>query len=486
MANNVAVALPSLKLSDDEQREVNKLRSRISGFAKKNKLKHEFYEGKNVARDLNISIPPHLKDLIVSVGWAGTVVDVTEERLDLLGWTSIKDDLRGLDDIYTDNELDLEASRAHIEALITGTGIVTVGKGDSDEPEVLITPESSSHSTAVWDYRKRRVSSALSQTLDDTGKVIMETLYLPNENIRFERARNGRLVIVDRDTHKLNRVLVARMRNRSRASDSEGRSEITKPIMYYTDAACRTMLGMEINREFYTAPQRYALGAEPEQFGVTEESSDYDKVLAGWRATMGRFNVIPRNGDDELPILDQFPSQPPTPYIEQLRAYSQFVSSESGIPETYLGFSTDNPPSADSIRQNEYRLVKRAERRQKAFGSAWREIAYLALLVRDEKVDPEWFKTIKVRWEDPSTPTRAATADEATKLVASGILTPDSKVTYDRIGLSDQDQARLAEDKRQLRVTELLQNIRAAGDQARQDPATASAVQPGSAGEGDE
>src|SRR5690606_22924787 len=214
--------------------------------------------------------------LAVSVGWPGTVVDVTEERLDLLGWTSVTDELYGLDQVFRDNQLALEASRAHLDALITGTGFVTVGTGDETigEPEILITIESSSSATAIWDYRTRRTTCGLSQTKDENGNVVMESLYLPNETIRFERGANRKLIVVDRDRHNLNRVLMARLRNRDRASDFEGRSEITRPLMYYTDAACRTMLGMEINREFYTAPQRYALGAEPEQFGVAEDASD--------------------------------------------------------------------------------------------------------------------------------------------------------------------------------------------------------------------
>ncbi|MFF9541283.1 phage portal protein [Streptomyces sp. NPDC014724] len=472
---SVDITLPSLTLSDDESKLVGQLRGRIQKYAKKNALKHEYYEGKQKVRQLNIAVPPSLQEIAVSVGWPGTVVDVLEERLDWLGWTSPNDDVLGLDEIYRDNLLGMESSRVHLEALITGTGFVTVGKGDpsNGEPEILVTVESASTCTAVWDYRTRRVSAALSQTVDETGTVLMESLYLPNETIIFERQHN-KLVVVDRQHHKLNRVLVSRLRNRDRAIDMEGRSELTRPVLYYTDAACRTMLGMEINREFYQAPQRYALGAEPEQFGVSEDSSDDERVLAGWRAAMGRLNIIPATDDGEIPEMGQFPASPPTPGIDMVRFYSQMISSESGIPPTYLGFVTDNPASADSIRQLEYRLVKRAERRQIAFGQSWREVGYLALLVRDGEVDPDAFRAIEPRWKDASTPTRAAAADEALKLTSAGILTPDSGVTYDRIGLSIQDQERIKNDKRQARVAELLQRLPNAANQARQSPNVAN------------
>ncbi|MFB8281899.1 phage portal protein [Nocardia colli] len=474
----VAISLPNLGLNDDEQRLVGQMRSRIGRYARKNQRKQDFYEAKQKITHLDIAVPPQLRELAVACGWPGTVVDVLEERLDWLGWATNNDDALGLDDIYRDNHLGLESSRAHTDALIVGTDFIAVGKGDEStgEPEVLVTVESPSSCTAIWNYRTRRNDAALSQTRDEHGHVVLESLYLPNATIRFERGPGKKLAVVDRDDHGLGRVPVARMRNRDRASDLEGRSEITRPIRYYTDAACRTLLGLEINREFYTAPQRYALGADPEQFGVGENSSPHERIMAGWNAAMGRLNIVPRDEDGELPEMGQFPSNPPTPYVEQLRVYSQFVSSESGIPSPYLGFVTDNPPSADAIRQAEFRLVKRAERRQASFGMAWREVAFLSLLVRDKKVDPEVFRRIYVNWRDASTPTRSATADEALKLVTAGVLLPDSRVTYDRIGLAPQDQEKLEEEKRRNRVAAVVRNLPAAGAAARQDPDVASAV----------
>lgn len=91
--------------------------------------------------------------------------------------------------------------------------------------------------------------------------------------------------------------------------------------------------------------------------------------------------------------------------------------------------------------------MKRAERRQTSFGLAWREVAYLSMLFRDGSVDPDVFRQIGVKWRDASTPTRAASADEAAKLIGSGVLPPDSPVTYDRIGLSLQEQQQLDRDR---------------------------------------
>ncbi|MUL47595.1 phage portal protein [Mycobacterium sp. CBMA293] len=458
-----SIALPTLRLSDSEAETVGLLRSRLTQVSAKNRLKSDLYESKRRAQDLGISIPEGMDGLIDAViGWPGTVVDVLEERLDFQGWTGA--DELNLIDVYDDNQLAVESGRGHLDTIIYGCGFGAVGRGDTEagEPGILVSVESTESCTVEWNYRLRRAKSGLSQTRDEKGVVQLETLYLPDETIRFELVR-GELVVVDRDPHGLGRVPVVRILNRDRASDINGRSEITRAVEYYTYAALRTMTGLEVNREFYTSPKWSALNADPEVFGMSEDKSPKENKRAGFSATQGRLNVIPpqvdENGDPVEVKLHEFRPAPPTPYIEQVKLYSQLLAAESGMPAPYLGFVTDNPASADSIRQQEYRLVKRAERRQTSFGLAWREVAYLALLFRDGSVDPEVFRQVGAKWRDASTPTRAAAADEATKLIGAQILPPDSTVTYDRVGLSQQEQKQLERDRRRSTVTSLLSRL---------------------------
>lgn len=469
----MAIALPTLKLSESEAESVGLLRGTLLKVQVKNALKSDLYESKRNAEDLGIAIPTGMDHLINAViGWPGTVVDVLEERLDFQGWTGAGD--LNLGDVFDDNQLAVESGRGHLDSLIYGCGFETVGRGDVSvgEPQILVSVESTESCTVEWDYRLRRAKSGLSQTRDDKGVVQMETLYLPNETIRFERVR-GELVVVDRDQHGLGRVPVVRTLNRDRASDVNGRSEITRAVEYYTYAALRTLTGLEVNREFYTSPKWSALNADPKVFGMSEDKSAAENRKAGFSATQGRLNVIPpqvdENGEPVEVKLHEFRPAPPTPYIDQVKLYSQLLAAESGMPAPYLGFVTDNPASADSIRQQEYRLVKRAERRQTSFGLAWREVAYLALLLRDGSVDPEAFRQVGVKWRDASTPTRAAAADEATKLIAAQVLQPDSSVTYDRIGLSQQEQDQLERDRQRSSVTDLISGLRPASDAAQSD-----------------
>jgi hypothetical protein len=446
-----------MSLTLDELSIVEHLFRKLQSHDAKNAELGRYYEGKNRLKDLRISIPPQLTAVQSVVGWAGTAVDVLEERLDLEGY--IGGDSFELNEIFRANELDLESTLGHRDALTFGTGFIVVGKGQNGEPDPLITIESPTVMTAHYDMRARRLSAALLVHRTATGAAQFGTLYLPDVNITLEYA-NGTWFDVDRDEHRLGRVLVASLPNNPRSSDPYGRSEITPAVRSYTDSAMRTLLGAEIAREFYSAPQRYILGAPEDIF------TDADgNALNPWTVYQGRYLGVPANEDGQVPQVGQFSANSTSPYFEQVRAYAQLLAAETAIPSSYLGFQTDNPSSADAIRQMEARLVKRAERRQKQFGRTWAEVARLALLVRDGSIPAE-ASSIRPIWRDASTPTRAAAADEAVKLIAAGVLLGDSEVTYNRIGLTDSDKEVLKAEKRVARATNLVGNLAAAATAA--------------------
>ena len=455
----VAVSLPTLSIGDDETALINFHLNRLTAYNVKNKIHEAYHEGKVRLRNLGTAVPPELQDIETVVGWPGSVVEVLDERLDWLGWASDNGNVLDLDTVFLDNMLDVEGGQGHLDGLIYGTYFVVVGSGYDGEPSPLITIESPKTMTGEWDGRIRRLSSALSIDGEEAGRVNAVTLYLPNENISLY-TKDGVWKVEDRDEHNAGRVLVAQGVNRPRAGDPAGRSEITRPLRAYTDAAVRTMLGMEVHREFYQAPQRYALGVDGDAF--TDKDGN---VKTGWEAVMGRMLALPRDEDGELPVVGQFAQSSPQPYLSQVQGLAQLVAGEAGIPSTYLGFYSENPTSADAIRAAEARLIKRAERRQASFGRTWREVGALALLVRDGEI-PEEYRTVYAKWRDPATPTRSAAADEATKLVGAGILPPDSSVTYDRLGFSPAEQRQLASDKRRAAARQTLTALTAAAQAA--------------------
>jgi hypothetical protein len=454
-----------MSLTPDELGLLNYLYTKIQKHDPKNYVLQRYYEGRNKLKDLRISIPPQLTAVETVVGWAGTAVDVLEERLDLEGFIDPAD--LGINEIFRQNEMDLESSLGHKDALVFGTGFVTVGRGLDGEPDPLITIESPKKMTALYDLRTRRLKAALLINRNETGTPISGTMYLPDQTIFLEYT-NRAWIDIDRDVHNLGRVLVAQLPNNPRSGDPYGRTEITRAVRSYTDSAMRTLLGAEVAREFYSAPQRYILGANEDVF------LDADgKPLNPWSVYQGRVLGIPYNeAEGVMPQVGQFQANDTRPYFEQIKAYAQLMAAETAIPASYLGFQTDNPASADAIRQMEARLVKRAERRQRQFGRTWGEVARLALLVRDGSI-PEEANEIRPVWRDASTPTRAAAADEAVKLISAGVLLPDSEITYNRIGLSETDKEILRREKTAAQANNLIANLAAASQAAAQNPTVA-------------
>lgn len=454
-------------LSEQETALVQAMSGRLSLVAEHNHRKASAYDAKRSARHLGISIPPAFRKVETVLGWPGTAVDVLEEHINLEDIVLPGSTDEGLADLIADNNLLLEAQQAHLDALIYGTSFIAVGTGQGDEPEVLVTVESPEHMTAIWDRRSRRVQAAASFTSVE-GREAEVTLYLTDQTVRAVRTGDG-WVVVDRDQHNLGRVPVVQLVNRRRPSDVTGRSEITRAVLAYTDAGVRTLLGMDVAREFYAAPQRYILGADESAFQDAQGNS-----RDAWSTYLGRILALTRDENGELPQVGQFTASSPSPYLEQLRGLAQLFSAEAGLPVSYLGIVTDNPASADAIREAKARLISRASRRQSAWSpTGWAEVARLGLLIRDGAL-PDNANRIQVLWGDPASPTPSAQADQASKLVGSGIIPATADVTREMSGLTQQQRQRLAVEERRTAGRTATTELAAAAQSALADPAVAA------------
>lgn len=430
--------------------DVLRLRNSFESYQGENAKKAEAYDGKRRVRDLGISLPPALSRLDSVLGWPGTVVDVTEERLDFTGWSGSE-----LDGIFDANDLDVKAPTVHTDGLIFGTTFVTVTAGREDEPEVVISASSPQHMSATRSLRTGLLTEAC-QFFDapvQSGEIDRCVLYRPDETVWLVNDGGWKIEAVDE--HRLGRVPVAVFVNRPRASKPGGRSDITPTVFSLTDSALRTLVAAEIAREFYAVPQRYMMGA-PESFFLDEEGNP----RGAWDAMMGKILAVERDEDGEVPEVGSFTAHTMSPFFEQMREYARQLSAETSIPSTRLGFTTDNPASADAIRMAENGLIKRAERRQTWFGKAWTEVARLALMVRDGKsFDQLTAEELAIRpiWRDPATPTRSATTDQALKLHSMGV--PFGEFMMHMLGLSQQEKEMLERDQQAGLRNQLLQSI---------------------------
>lgn len=399
-----------------------------------NKLKQAYYDFEaRVPR--SPVLPVAWQEARQICGWPSTVVDVLEERLDLLGWRG--DDSGTLDALYGDG-MALEASLAHLDALIYGVSFVLVDPhAGADQTPDLVTAASPLDTTGIWDGRRRRLVAALTITDRDQTTGSPRTLAYADDDLTGSlQMAAGVWRWLDRRPHALGRCPVVQMVNRPRASRLGGRSEITLPVRAYTDQGVQTLAGMRANRDFYAYPRNYATNAADSLF--TDAAG---QPVPGWQTAMAAMLTAPPPVPGEPEVhFGSFAASPPTPYLDQIRGLAMQLAGEAAIPPHYLGLLTDNPASAEAIRNIESRLVKRTERRQTSFGWAWREVARLVLAAHG--IDGSQVAPL---WRPADTPTVAAEADAAVKLVQAGILPANSPVTYDRLRISPEDQRRISD-----------------------------------------
>ncbi|MFE1321600.1 phage portal protein [Kitasatospora phosalacinea] len=446
-----APALPSTFLSDDELAMIGEMRADLLTSRYQLELRDAYFNGEQLVRDLGISIPPQLKGLHTVIGWPRIGVEALEHRLDLeaFRWADGGDasDLREIADA---NDLFDECSLAHTDALVYGREYVTVGSGDcgSSDCPPLITYESPLDMTVLWDARTRTVLAALRESqgsrlgydLGPSDRLV--TLMLPDSTIHAAPSSSGGLEIVERDDHGMGMVPVLRMANRQRTADRVGRSEITPEVMSVTDAACRRLMGIEVAAEFFGAPQRYILGASESAFQDAEGNAK-----SAWETYIGRVLALERDEDGNTPEVGQFAAHDPSNQTKIVDLYARIMSSQLSVPPHMLGYTSDNPASADAIRSAQDSLVKKAERRIRRFSATHRDTMRLALWVRDGQ-PPDKARRIECVWRNPATPTLASQTDAAVKMVTAGLIPAESDVALEMAGLTEDQRRRVEADRK--------------------------------------
>lgn len=379
------------------------------------------YEMRSPRMYMHPEIQAELGDRIkqVVIAWPQLVVDALEERLDVEGFRLPKGDP---DDelwrVWQQNCADEQSQMATVDALTMRRSYIAVGTNEADAETPLITFESPLEVFADIDPRTRDVRSAIrvygygvyppdgqqaEQAIVSGRLEKYATVYEPNRTSYYDLTSDWKLL--DRDEHGLGVVPIVPMVNRARLADWRGRSELD-PILPLAHAANKLATDMMIAAEFVAVPLRGIFGASPTDF----EDPEGNRV-SPLQALMGRMLTVP----DEEKIMRQFEfaSAQLSNFHDSIKQLAQLVASLAGLPPAFLGLATDQPPSADAIRASEARLVKRAERKQRAFGGAYeRAMRISRLLVGDD--DPKWLR-LETIWRDASTPTVAEMADAAVK-----------------------------------------------------------------------
>lgn len=448
-------------LDDNERAWVQFLDQRLTYQSISMKLSDAYYEGVQRIPDLGISVPPNLAHIRTVVDWARVCVDPIVARqvvqgFRLPGATEVDDDLW---DIWQANNMDAESPLTYLDKLVYGRGYMIAGTGD--DGDALITTESPLNVAMEHDPKTRKGIAAY-QSFEESGEY-RAALYLPNVNIYMSRQPDGRWEVTDRDQHGLGELAVVRFANRARTKSRDGRSEITPAIMSTIDSTCRTLLGMEIAREFYSVPHKWAVGVSQSDF-VDKDGNP----IPAWQATMSKFLALENDETGATPKVGQFTAYDPSTYTRIVDQYAQLMASFTSFPPAYFGnASSANPASADAIRVGEAGINRRADQANVECDDPQETVMRLAWRIRNGgKPAPKQMMRLETDWADTATATPAATTDAMTKQIQVGAVPATSDVVLKRLGYSAVERSRLEQDRKAAEGDALLARIAGQASQA--------------------
>jgi len=474
LATLIASTGPVAGLTDLEKATLSELWKVWTLKLRRNLLRSSYYDQHNVLKDLGIAIPPHLTDLELVLGWPAKAVDTLSRRCKLDGFVvpGDEEDAFGIKDLWRANDMHMELPQTLSSTLVHSCSFLTVTKGDLSmgEPEVLISSQSALFGSGIWDSRRRRLKSALTITdMDDLGRVTGWALFMPQMTVRA--MYDGYQWEISRFEHTLDRLPVELLPYKPRLDRPFGCSRISRAVMGLSDSALRTLFRMEIHAEFFSSPQRYAMGADESMFVDAD-----GEPITQWQAILGRVWAAGRDPDTgEMPTLGQFPQSSPQPHTEQLRSLAAMFCSETSLPLNALGIVQDNPSSADAIEAAERDLIIEARYAMDCFGPRIARAMVTAVQIRDDlDSPPDELSRLDALWRDPENPPQSAAGDFLIKTVQAMPWLADSKVPLEQLGWDATTVERAWADKRRSNVSSLLQRLQqpqAAPNEQAVDPA---------------
>ena len=344
---------------------IGKLKSKLASKKLRVLIRYEFYDQKFWPSDNGISTPQTQANKIKPVvGWCTKAVDALADRLVFKGF---KNDNFDMMNIFEMNNPDTFFDSAILSALISSCSFVYVSQDTDGFPSLQVID--GANATGVMDTKTGLLKEgyAILDT-DDNGKPILEAYFTPEYTEYFEKGKEP--YTIDNPTRVPLLVPVV-----YKPSDTRpfGHSRISRACMDITQNACKTIRRSEISSEFYSYPQKYVVG-------LSEDSEPIEK----WQASMSSMLSIYKDEDGDKPSLGQFSQQSMAPHLDVFQMYVKQFCGETGLTADDLGFVSDNPTSAESIKASHETLKLTARKAQKTFGRSFLNVGYVAACLRDE------------------------------------------------------------------------------------------------------
>lgn len=459
----IVAPVRQIGLDDVEVEALSKLLNVWREKRPKNLILNAYYDSQRVFRDLGISIPPQLQKTNAALGWPSRAVKALARKHQFEGFSiDGQTDPFDVGELLTLNEFETELSQAVVAAYKHSCSFITVTQGDTTagEPDVLVQVRDAEWSAALWDKRRREISAALAIIdIDETGTPVKATLFLRDRNVDLYQEHG--MWRGEATMHNLNRVLVEPLVYDPQIGRPFGKSRITREVRYLTDVGVRTMVRAEVGAEFFTSPQRYALGVKEDAF----------KDSARWTAFMGRVWALDLNEEGEKPEVGQFSAMSMAPHLEMYRQVAQNFCSETGLPTSAVGIFADNPASSEAMQAAENQLAEDAEYQWRIFRPRLRRVVENIIMLRDGLSEPpaEAWK-MQVNWTPARYVSPQAASDFAVKAVGADPALGGTNVMRRRLGFSQGEIDELTSEATKARTAGVLERLLASSPAAPGEP----------------
>ena len=166
---------------------------------------------------------------------------------------------------------------------------------------------------------------------DKNKNPILEAYFTPGSTQYFKKGEDPYTIPNDAPAPLLVPII-----NRPDAKRPFGHARISRMCMDLQNVAKRVLERSEVTAEFYSFPQKYVLGRDP----------DADPIEK-WKATISAFLDLSRSDEEDgkTPSVGQFQQASMSPHTEQLKTVAALFAGETGLTLDDLGFVSDNPSS---------------------------------------------------------------------------------------------------------------------------------------------
>lgn len=326
------------------------------------KKRYSYYNQTYNVFDLKVSRPAKFRQIQTRLGWCSRAVDCIADRLIFNGFDN---DNFNMNEIFNMNNPDTLFNSAILSALISSCSFAYISEDEDGYPSIQIID--GSRATGIIDEKTGLLKEGYAiLDVDEKGNTITDAYFTPTETIYNQY---GVETIYNNPTGYCLLVPII-----YRPSDTRpfGHSRISHACMELIQGASRTIDRAEVGAEYGSYPQRYLIGLDPD----TEEP---DKA----KASVSSMFTVFKNDDGSNPTIGQFSQISLQPHLEQFQMYVKAFCGETGLTADDLGFVSDNPSSAESIKASHDTLRLIVRKAQSTFGRCFLNIGMVAACLRD-------------------------------------------------------------------------------------------------------